>query len=65
MNYPLGVSPSKGNREPREAKKKSFDLSRNIERTLKDARKRTKNVHPCTQFYFIEKNTKNLFTRLV
>jgi len=25
-----------------------------------DARKRTKNVHPYMQFYFIEKNTKNL-----
>ena len=26
MNNPLGVSPSKGIREPHEAKKKSFDL---------------------------------------
>ena len=26
----------------------------------KDARKRTKNVHPCRQFYFIEKKTKNV-----
>jgi len=26
----------------------------------KDARKRTKNVHPYMQFYFIEKKTKNL-----
>ena len=26
----------------------------------KDARKRTKNVHPCMQFYFIEKKTKFL-----
>ena len=25
-----------------------------------DARKRTKNVHPYMQFYFIEKKTKNL-----
>ena len=29
MNNPLGVSPSKGNREPHETKKKSFDLSGN------------------------------------
>ena len=29
MNNPLGVSPSKGNREPHEAKKKSFDLGGN------------------------------------
>ena len=26
----------------------------------KDARKRTKNVHPCRQFYIIEKKTKNI-----
>ena len=26
----------------------------------KDARKRTRNVHPCMQFYFIEKKTKNV-----
>ena len=26
----------------------------------KDARKRTKNVHPCMQFYSIEKKTKNV-----
>ena len=26
----------------------------------KDARKRTKNVRPCMQFYFIEKKTKNV-----
>ena len=26
MNNPLGVSPSKGNQEPHEAKKKSLDL---------------------------------------
>ena len=26
----------------------------------KDVRKRTKNVHPCRQFYFIEKKTKNV-----
>ena len=25
-----------------------------------DARKRTKNVHPCRQFYIIEKKTKNV-----
>ena len=29
MNNPLGVSPSEENREPREAKKKSFDLGGN------------------------------------
>ena len=29
MNNPLGVSPSKGNREPHEVKKKSFDLGGN------------------------------------
>ena len=29
MNIPLGVSPSKENREPHEAKKKSFDLGGN------------------------------------
>ena len=29
MNNPLGVSPRKGNREPHEAKKKSFDLGGN------------------------------------
>ena len=29
MNNPLGVSPSKGNREPHKAKKKSFDLGGN------------------------------------
>ena len=29
MNNPLGVSPSKGNREPHEAKKKSFGLGGN------------------------------------
>ena len=29
MNNPLGVSPSKGNQEPHEAKKKSFDLGGN------------------------------------
>ena len=27
---------------------------------LKDGRKRTRNVHPCMQFYFIEKKTKNV-----
>ena len=27
---------------------------------LKDARKRTKNVHPCREFYIIEKKTKNV-----
>ena len=26
----------------------------------KDARKRTRNAHPCMQFYFIEKKTKNV-----
>ena len=26
----------------------------------KDARERTKNVHPCMQFYFIEKKTRNV-----
>ena len=26
----------------------------------KDARKRTRNVHPCMQFYFIEKKTKKV-----
>ena len=26
----------------------------------KEARKRTRNVHPCMQFYFIEKKTKNV-----
>ena len=26
----------------------------------KDARKRTRNVHPCMQFYFIEKKTKSV-----
>ena len=26
----------------------------------KDARKRTKNIHPCMQFYFFEKKTKNV-----
>ena len=29
MNNPLGVSPSKGNQEPHEVKKKSFDLGGN------------------------------------
>ena len=29
MNNPLGISPSKGNREPHEVKKKSFDLGGN------------------------------------
>ena len=29
MNIPLGVSPSKGNQEPHEVKKNSFDLGGN------------------------------------
>ena len=35
MNNPLGVSPSKGNREPHEVKKKSFDLGGNRTHVLK------------------------------
>ena len=36
MNNPLGVSPSKkGNREPHEAKKKSFDLGGNRNHDLR------------------------------